>query len=197
MRRRINRVTLCGAGLAGLLTAVSHAHAQAELSFSGSEGDNFTVTLAEPVTYTIDANYGHDGPTQAPTFVFQGVGNDFTGGGSAANGTITYSFDGGPPNPIDGMYSGQSVKSLTPDDAYIWGNNEGVSVGETVTLSAGTLMTYGGSLPANGSYTTVIMDSYGNIISTDGVLSVPEPGSLGVLGLGAFAIIGRRGRRAV
>jgi hypothetical protein len=181
-----------------IISAVAtRSHGQAILSFSGSKGNNFMVKLAEPVTYTIDENYGANGQHTAPAFVFKGVGNDFSFAGSAASGTVTYSDNGGPPNPISGMYSGQTVGSLTPSDAYLWGNEEGVTVGEVITLSAGTILTYGGPLPANGSYTTYVMDGNGLDISTNGVSSVPEPVSTGVLGIAAIAVLCRRGNRGV
>jgi hypothetical protein len=180
----------------GLLVAASHAQAQAQLSFSGTKGVDFTVTLAAPVTYTINADFGMNGPHVAPAFVFKGVGNDFSSGGSAASGTITYSFNGGPALPILNMYSGETVGSLTPSDAYLWGNQEGVTVGEQVTLSAGSLMNFGGPLPANGSYVTYIIDGNGNDISTNGVTTLPEPASCGLLSLGAMAMLSRRRRDA-
>jgi len=189
---QINFLRFTVLGILGLLAAASQATAQANLIFTGTEGVNFTVRITAPITYKITENYGTQSKYQAPTFVFKAVGNDFTNGGSAASGNVSYSVNGESPNSIQDIYSGQTIGNLGPNDAYIWGYEQGVAVGDSVTLSAGTFTTYGGPRPANGSYVTYIMDGNGLDISTNGVSSIPEPASFGLLCGCGIAMLGRR-----
>lgn len=181
----------------------SAAHAQANLIFSGGGGSPLTLTLTTPITYTITkANGAAIGANLY--FTFDAVGTGFAG--QSANGTITYSINGGAAKTVSGIGSGYNGGDTTPDDLYAPSSTaQGVSVDDIVTLSSGTLTTDGNlpsAPPASGSFATFIANQPGTKISTNGVsasaVGAPEPGSLPLLGMGltmGAGIVGTLRRR--
>jgi hypothetical protein len=174
-----------------LVLLCGSARAAAILNFSGGNGTPLTLTLSQPVAYTITSST----PTlNGPWFVFQNVGNVFGGGFDSGSSTITYSINGG---------SAQSLTSLAnnltpnPTDLTILGTQTGATAGDIVRLNAGTFTTNGNvavAPPTNGSYDTFVIDNNGTQHSGLGV-TVPEPQSAALLAMGLL-FRRRRGRKS-
>ncbi len=157
---------------------LSHsAHGQATLTFSGGLGTPLTLTLSQPVTYTLTSSSDAFGPL----FLFNGVGNLFAGSFPAVTGTITHSLNGASGTTFRNLNSGQTGNSLATNDVTASNNTaliDSFFVGQVYVLSAGTLTTtgnYAGNAPAGGVFTTYMTDVAGNRISSNGVSLVPEP----------------------
>lgn len=181
--------------LLGLLLLGTSAQGQANLTFSGGSGSPFTLTLTQPVTYTVLTSAG-----TSPIFLFDGVGNVFGGGGDAVTGSITYTINGGSPQTINLMASGVTAGSIAPDDLYFYGAFLGVTAGDVVILNAGSVTTNGnvaGAAPLGGAYNTFIIDgSNGNQVSGPGT-AVPEPEAIALAVFGGIvALLVSRKRRA-
>ncbi len=185
------RLALFCVALTALLASARTAGAQANLTFSGGNGAPFVLTLNSPVTYSITATSNQ----MAPFFDFQGVGNFFGSNNAQLSntGTITFSINGGPPKFFSGIASGSAFGVVTANDIYMYGTFSGATVGDIVTLSAGTLMTAGSfasAPPQSGSFPTFIFQGDGTRISTNGV-AVPEPATWATL-LGGLGLLGPR-----
>lgn len=180
-------------GIATLTVLPQKAGAQANLTFSGGSGTPLTMTIAAPITYTITTT-----SPVAPIFAFQGVGNPFLDTLPSVTATMTFSINGGAAQTINGINSGYTGGSLATNDVYIFGSFPGVTTGDTVFLTAGTITTItniAAAAPANGAFDTVIVRGNGDKISTLGSSSsaAPEPGTLALLALGtALGIVARR-----
>ena len=182
-------------GIATLTVLPQKAGAQANLTFSGGSGTPLTMTIAAPFTYTITTT-----SPVAPFFVFQGVGNPFLATFPSATTTMTFSINGGAAQTIDGINSGVTGGSLAADDVYIYGLLPGVTIGDTVFLTAGAITTttnIAAAAPANGAFDTFIVNGSGDKISTLGSSSsaAPEPGTLALLALGMVGGIALRRRK--
>jgi len=161
------------------------AHAQVQLNFSGSSGGgSLTFTLPQPAVYDI---------TTAGTFplyfVFDGIAiGDNTW---SIAGDVTYSIDGGAAQPLNSLYS-----DLFGGPQVVASNdtNNTVAVGQQIILSAGsfTISPLFEEVPASGLYTSYILNSNGDHVSS---YAVPEPSTWALLALGAaggFVALGRQ-----
>jgi hypothetical protein len=186
--------SLLAVGVA-LVLASGSARGQANLTFTGGNGSPLSLTLSQPVVYTITTGF-----SVGPFFIFQNVGDVFHHMGPAVVGNIRFTINGGSNYFIDTIISGQNVGVVTANDVYIDGDEPGANAGDVILLSAGTLTTVADVAappPANGSYTTFIADGSGNLVSTNGI-AIPEPRSAALLvpgGLG-FLFLMRRPRRS-
>lgn len=171
------------------------ARGQANLSFSGGNGSPLSLTLSQPVVYTITTGF-----SVGPFFIFQNVGDPFHHLGSAVVGNIRFTINGGANYFMDTINSGENVGVVTANDLYIFGSEPGANAGDVILLSAGTLTTLANVAappPANGSYTTFVTDGSGKLVSTNGI-AIPEPRSAALLvagGLGVLFLV-RRPRRS-
>ena len=97
LRRRRRVLTLAAICCSLATLGAAHAHAQADLTFSGGNGAPLSLTLNAPVTYLVMT--APDGT--ASFFVFQGVGNIFGGGqiGDTVSSTITFTINVGAAHP--------------------------------------------------------------------------------------------------
>ncbi|MEP6956562.1 MAG: PEP-CTERM sorting domain-containing protein [Chthoniobacterales bacterium] len=192
---RLALITLAATALIG---TTGNAKAQASLSFSGGNGTPFVFTLNGPVQYVINAAAGGNGPF----FVFKNLGDVLGNTGRAVTGTITFSINNGPPQTLSNETTGVSAGTIVPTDLFLFGQFTTLTVGDTFTLTSGTLTTttnVANAPPAGGTFTTYITDSNGTRISTFGV-TVPEPSTwamffVGGAGLLASARWMRGGRR--
>jgi hypothetical protein len=132
----------------------------------------------------------------APFFILQNVGsNIFPTSAPLLTGDITFTINGGSPISIGVITQivdlGFPIGVLTVNDLLFWapqGANTvnaipGVSIGDTIVLSAGTLTTTSDVVapaPPSGVFNTFITDGNGNLISAPS--NVPD--SLSTLWLG-------------
>jgi hypothetical protein len=170
-RRLYSHMTKIFFSAIAALSLCSSVHGQASLSFSGGNGAPLTLTLAQPINYVINANHG---PYQ-PTFFFAGP-NALFPLPVVLSGNIFFTVNGGAPQAVALASFGSTGMTLAQNTAG------SVFFGDSITLSAGTLVTTGsffGSAPASGSYVTYVPGSgaTGPWVSTFGV-PVPEPGSV-------------------
>lgn len=176
----------------GILPAcgLSPACAAVMVNFSGGGGAPLSLTLPQPLSYTINAN-----GTGGPFFIFDGAGNVFAGASQTLTGDITYAIDGGSPTAITFMNSGAAVNSMTPDDLFMNPTGlPGETIGQVFTLTAGTLTTtsnVAAAAPPSGFYETWIVNNSGVKVSANGVIA-PEPTTLGLLSLAAIGLMRRR-----
>jgi len=144
--------------LAGLLPTVVFADA-IPLTFSGGSGSPLTITLNEPVTYTVTAP-----PTIGFLFDFRGVGNVF-GGTVNVSGTMTYSVNGGAPISINAGDTGFPAGAIAANDLILFHNPlPAAALGALVTLSPGSLSTsinIAAAAPASGLYDAILVDPNG------------------------------------
>ena len=138
----------------------------------------------------------------APFFILQSVGsNIFPTSAPLLTGDITFTINGGSPISIGVITQAVfAVGVITLNDLFFWapdGPNlgsaiPGVSIGDTIVLSAGTLTTTSDVVapaPPSGEFNTFITDGNGNLISAPS--SVPDSLSTLWLGLplaGMFAV---------
>jgi hypothetical protein len=168
---------------------------QANLSFSGGSGSPLSMTLSQSVNYVMTSTI-----FTTPTFLFDEVGNVFGDNIHNVTGNITFSINGGAPQSFSGMNSGITFQSSTANDLYIFDSVASFTIGDIVTLNAGTLTTttsVTGAAPAAGSFTTWVTDDLAGQISSNGV-AVPEPSIGALLALAGVtcALIRLRPRRS-
>lgn len=175
---------------AALFAIGSHAKADVPAEFTGNNGNNFSITLTSPVSYTITTTSPSG---SSPRFIFQNTGDIFSGSTFDAHGNMTFSINGGTSNVIVGIGTGSTGGGVSSNDLFFYGNPTGLSIGDIVTLSAGTPLTAytNGTVPPppNGNYRTFIADSQLNVISKDGVTAVPEPSAFLLFGIGGLALL--------
>ncbi len=181
---------LLSSGLALLFAAatVTSAQAQADLSFSGGSGAPLSITLLQPVAYTITTD---DVTGAGPVFLFQGIDNPLMGTPTGVSGNMTYEIDGGPPLTLTEATTGYSGGDVNTTDFVMEGNVPGVYTNDVVILYPGTLTTtidIAAPAPGDGMYDTFIIN--GTIsarVSQNGVM-VPEPSVWALTACGAVAL---------
>lgn len=162
--------------------------AQVTLSFSGGSGSPLTVTVENDVTFQLTAN-----GNKFDFVEFSIPGFTSLSEGSIA-GTFGFTTNGGALTTFEAA-NGTSGTLLLFTLSSTW------TVGDLVTLHAGSFTTsanYAGSLPADGSYSAMLVDNNLNAIAT--VSAVPEPSTyaalFGLSALGVAAVVRQRRRMA-
>jgi hypothetical protein len=161
------------------------------MTFSGGGGSPLTITLPQPVTYTVTT-----APSIGALFDFKGVGNLF-GGTLNVSGTLTYTVNGGAPITINTGDTGAATgAAIAANDLILFHNPlPGAALGNTIVLSAGSVTTainIPAAAPANGSYAAILVDPNGVQV---GVGDVPEPAAVALLAAAAApALLARRRR---
>ena len=175
-------LALAVAALSLSALGASHAHAQAMLTFGGGNNKPLTLTLNAPVTYKVTT-----AAANAPFVVFQSVGNVL--GSVPVSGMLTFTINGGAAQMFTYLNSGASGGggAEVPADAFLYGSEPGLAVGDTVVLNAGTLTTTGnfaGAPPASGSFQTFLTDGNDDKLdAVNGVSTAPEPSTWALLSL--------------
>lgn len=195
--RKIQRVLSATSLVAGIhFGGLASTQAAVAVSWSGGNGAPLSVTFAEPVEFLVV-----DTPTgRNPTFVMAGVGDLFGEDLTLTTG-LTFSVNGGSDFDITGWRSGSIWTPLVSDYMWFWGSLPGVTLGDVVTLNAGTLtggaryelsgrVSYEGAPPANGSIEMFIMDENGRRLGD--AVSIPEVSSASLVGLGMLGMLRRR-----
>jgi|GEM_PF-6883484 len=170
-----------------LVFYIPAVQAQAHLTFSGGNGTPLSITLLQSVTYTINNTNCSSGTNGAgPIFVFDEAGRFLPVGDRPANGTISFSIDGGTTQLINRMGSGGTTPVLTPNDIYAFRSPLSSLSGSTVVLNAGTFSTASlvpGPPPANGSFTTFITNlGIRAVCSNNGVAAGTTAASVSISG---------------
>jgi len=167
---------------------LASGQAAVAVTWSGGNGAPLTLTFSQPIVFNVDVAPGLT--AQSPLFVVAGAGDLFGGTFPDASG-LTYSINGGSDQPISKWNSGLSGGAVVATDTYFFGVLPGVSIGDVVTLNAGTLtglLTFAAAPPSQTSADMFLVDSEGTNLSTAGGTVVPESsaavlGSLSLLGL--------------
>jgi hypothetical protein len=185
-------ISLCTL-LLTVLCCPGRSDAAVTIGITGGSGSPITITLLQPIEYTVTTDLSF-----YPVFTFDGAGNLFPGASAVASGSMTYSINGGPSQPINYISSGYSGGDTTPDDlSFLYSSAlYGLQAGDTVVLNAGTFTTTGSpaaATPGVISIETFLINDFGGRISTFGI-TVPEPGAALLLGLGCTGMVLRRRR---
>ena len=164
-----------------------------QVDFSGANGEQFTVTIPQPITYNVTNNT----PNTGIVFVFRDVGTifgpTFISGPNGNGSTIGYTVDGGPFTLVDRVGNRSNVGTLDSDDLLLLANNstDAIALDDTIVLSAGTLtsqVSTNSAVPASGLYEAMIVDRQGLQLGS----AVPEPAGLTALALSAGTALLRR-----
>jgi hypothetical protein len=169
------------AAFIALAIYVPVAHGQANLTFSGGNNSQLSITLQTAVTYTITNTLCEN----SFRVVFDEAGNPFSGSAVAVSGNIAFSVNGGAPQSITTVNSGIAAGDVTVNDIFP-GNGSGAFNTSSVVLSAGTLTTASSitaAPPAGGSFTTFLVnDRTGVRCSTNGVAVTPTAATVSISG---------------
>ena len=179
----------------GIFSAAPRALA-VPITFSGGSGTPLSLSLAAPISYTINATLNPTLATSGPVFIIQNTGN-LSFNNLSFSSSITFSINAGPAQTLSFASSGFSGGVITGNDLFFYGSVFGLNVGDVVTLTTGTWTTnnnVAAAAPASGSYTTFITDSFGNLISTNGISGPSVPESLSGLWL-ALPVMGMMAMR--
>jgi hypothetical protein len=193
---RLVSLTSANALALGIILALPQvAQAQAGLSFIGGGGSPLTITISAPITYTLTAGTGSN---FGPYFIFQGLGNLFPSGGTIGTSTVTFTRNGGSPRTINNISGGVMLNDVSI--ASLPTTTSPLTAGDTIVLSAGAITTssnVSSPAPANGLYTTFIVNNNGTTLSSNGVSSVsaPEPTSSAFIVIGSLVMVARRRQR--
>jgi hypothetical protein len=175
--------------LLGLAITGSSAHAGlVQVNFSGGSGTPLTITLPQPVSYTVTGFPG----TAGEIFVFQGTGH-LLSGNVGAGGSLSFTQNAGAPNSINNAI--QLVQdNVTLNDLDLYdGSPPGLNHNDVFLLSAGSVTTttnIAAAAPPSGLYSTILTDGSG--LKTGDGTALPEPAALSLLALAAPILLARR-----
>jgi len=147
-----------------------------------------TLTINYDITFNVTAG------SSAFLFVFDEIATADASGDNAGFSGLEYSINGGDKSSLSSWRDnlGFDLGDMTPNDGHISGVFKTVSIGDTVTLHAGT-GTMTSTKPnfspwASGNYDMFMADGSGNQISD----VVPEPATAGLLGISAVVFYALR-----
>ncbi len=184
--------------IAALAAPLFSASAQANLNFSGGNGNKLTITLLTPVEYTINT-----APAFAyPSFVFKGTGDVFQGLPSFT-GSMNFSVNGVGAFGLTQIGSGYTGGAPVGADAFLFGFDftQPLMIGDVVRLNGGTLtstLNFAAVAPTSRAYETFLAEDGGDKRSSFGVSTtsvVPEPATFALMGVGLLALVAVRTRR--
>jgi hypothetical protein len=161
------RSSLLAVGFLAAFLTTAVGSSQVYLSFSGGGGSPLTITITQPITFTLTQTGG------LPAILFLIKGTNSAGVGGAVTGTTTFTVNAGAPVTLADLSSNYTNNDCVPGDLYFYSIPLVTpAVGDVVVLGAGTIITTNNialPAPASGSYTMFVMDNYGERISGDGL----------------------------
>lgn len=165
-----------------LLFVVPHARGQVNVTFSGGNGSPFSITVLQPVVFTVDSL----SPGLGAIFVLQNAGQPIPGYDFGGGGDLTYSINGGANQAISTSGSDNAFGVVSANDIVIYGAFVKVQTGDLLVLNSGTYISHVQpfTVPPAGSFTTFLVNANGAVISTFGV-AVPEPGEVALIMIGS------------
>jgi hypothetical protein len=159
-----------------------------QVDFSGGSGTPLTITLPQPVSYTV-VNFPTVGNA---TFVFQGTGNMFSGS-IGASGSLSFTQNAGALIPIDGAQQFNQADTTLNDLAFYNQTFFGLNHSDVILLSAGSVTTtsnIAAPAPPSGLYSTFLTDGASREMGEG--TAVPEPTTLMLFALAAPILLRRR-----
>ena len=180
--------------LAPLLSAT--ADAAIALEFSGGSGAPLSITIVEPVMFTVNVSQGVSG---SPAFLIEDIGQIFSGFTfDGLSGDVTFTVNSGTPITMYSFYGGLNAGAPDLNDLLLTGSFSSMAEGDVIILSAGTLTTnsaVAAAVPTDGAYNMYFYDMETMMrAGTDGI-AVPEPSAAALAGLACAALALRRRRR--
>ncbi len=156
------------------------------VTFGGGNGSPFSITVLQPVVFTIDSL----SPGLGAIFVLQNAGQPIHGYDFGGGGDLTYSINGGANRAISTSSSGSAFGVVSVNDIVIYGAFVKVLTGDLLVLNSGTYISrvQPFTVPPAGSFTTFLVNADGAVISTFGV-AVPEPGEIALLMIGGAGVL--------
>jgi hypothetical protein len=175
--------------------------ANAAITFSGDLVAGLTVSVSSSVNFTVDQNAGGLGT------IYLGFQDVYTSDQTFDNQStivqpITLTLNGGTPVSANSFLHSNVLGEVSPRDFYVGFDFSGqsVSVGDTFVLSSGTATSNPNFDIPDAVGATVELDLFnsnnGNTLTSGAIVSVPEPSSAILLGLGALGVLVRRKRTA-
>jgi hypothetical protein len=201
----------------GTFVDCANLNAQVFLSFTGGGASEITVSWSTPITYTLGFNTPNPGGGNRPYFVFQGISNSQSIWQNQGAPLVAPTYNSTGAGSGDGQQSITTFYSVSPagaqnavvagDFVFFSANDTNPSLltaGDVITLAPGsftysgsgaTTIGYGGALPANGFYNTIVVDpAYANLSAAGS--AIPEPSTYAaIMGLGALGFVFERRRR--
>jgi len=185
----MKKTTVAISILAALLLG---ATAQADMITVGGDqtAGTGTLTINQDITFEVTV------AGSAMLFIFDEIVTDDGAGDIVDFSGLQWSIDGGARMDLTRWYDNFSgiFGDVTENDGFIIGERTAVSIGNTITLHAGTgtmTTTKPNFNPwSSGDYDIFVTDSGGNPLTTLG--AVPEPATAGLLGISAIVLFGIR-----
>ena len=173
--------------------------ANAAITFSGDLVAGLTVSVSSPVIFTVDQNAG------GLDTIFLGFQDVYSSDQPFDNQVIisqpiTLTLNGGTPVSATSFLHSNIVGEVSPRDFFVGFNFSGqsVSVGDVFVLSSGSATSNPNFDIPDAVGATVELDLFdgnnGNTLTSGATVSVPEPSSAVLFGLGTLGIVALRRR---
>ena len=157
-----------------------------QVNFSGGGGSPLTITLPQPVSFTVTKN----APTLNPVLVIQDCGGPVVTQGLAV-GPMSYTINAGAAHTVNRISTTALGPALDGNDLALYEAfvNPAVNLNDVVIFSGSTTTAFSVAVPAppSGLYSAIIAD--GNFVPL-----VPEPSGLVLLAPAAIFASRRRRR---
>jgi hypothetical protein len=169
-----------------------------QVNFSGGAGTPLTITLPQPISYTVTPFVA----AVPPAFVFKDVGNIMpgpflTGEFGPVSGTLSYTVNGGSALSINRAGT-VSFGIVDGDDLTIGFSDDfaGVTVGDVIILSSGSVTTdfnVAAAPPSPALHDAIMVVAGGPVgLQLANGVPIPEPAGFALLAFIGVSMCGRR-----